>query len=240
MVKQLVRSWRAVLKQLIDSCTPLLHPTYTTNVLKLITNQQCDYVQSDVSGIVLVSSHQGEEVEVENVIHPEVDEPISGEREITQRPWNRRRRNTNIKKHHAHTHARTPLDDEDEYNDDRLGLQAATQSDDVEFQPSSGTLHYRRRGHRVAGGGGHGEYDDDDDDDDDVNIEEVYDDDDDDEDEEIDDEDWDVKRGDDSKPKKKRKKLQKPKKGRDTLEEEVEEEVEEVEGGVVSGGEGCK
>ncbi|KAK3867844.1 hypothetical protein Pcinc_026732 [Petrolisthes cinctipes] len=72
---------------------------------------------------------------------------------------------------------------------------AATQSDHVEFQPSSGTLHYRRRGHRVAGGGGHGEYDDDDDDDDDVNIEEVYDDDDDDEDEEIDDEDWDVKRG---------------------------------------------
>ncbi|KAK3872923.1 hypothetical protein Pcinc_022037 [Petrolisthes cinctipes] len=62
----------------LDLCTPLLHPTYTTNVLKLITNQQCDYVQSDVSGIVLVSSHQGEEVEVENVIHPEVDEPISG------------------------------------------------------------------------------------------------------------------------------------------------------------------
>ncbi|KAK3875339.1 hypothetical protein Pcinc_019785 [Petrolisthes cinctipes] len=61
----------------LDLCTPLLHPTYTTNVLKLITNQQCDYVQSDVSGIVLVSSHQGEEVEVENVIHPEVDEPIS-------------------------------------------------------------------------------------------------------------------------------------------------------------------
>ncbi|KAK3875349.1 hypothetical protein Pcinc_019795 [Petrolisthes cinctipes] len=229
----------------LDLCTPLLHPTYTTNVLKLITNQQCDYVQSDVSGIVLVSSHQGEEVEVENVIHPEVDEPISGEREITPRPWNRRRRNTqpqqhthkhkpktnththntNIKKQHAHTHARTPLDDEDEYNDDRLGLQAATQSDDVEFQPSSGTLHYRRRGHRVAGGGGHDEYDDDDDDDDDVNIEEVYDDDDDDEDEEIDDEDWDVKRGDDSKPKKKRKKLQKPKKARDISYETVKEEV---------------
>ncbi|KAK3854047.1 hypothetical protein Pcinc_039444 [Petrolisthes cinctipes] len=115
MVKQLVRSWRAVLKQLIGGtgCVLSRQPPPHSSTAFVIYFHYCKrtltmsgqiiapgcsvyiHVQvSDVSGIVLVSSHQGEEVEVENVIHPEVDEPISGEREITPRPWNRRRRNT--------------------------------------------------------------------------------------------------------------------------------------------------
>lgn len=92
------------------------------------------------------------------------DEPMTGEREITPRTW----RGTRPYRPRTGTVKVKTVDEDDEVEEqDRLGLEEATQRDDDEFQPSLT----------------HQEDDDDDD------IEEVEDE------EEMDDEDWDIKRG---------------------------------------------
>ncbi|KAK8742826.1 hypothetical protein OTU49_001692 [Cherax quadricarinatus] len=99
-------------------------PNHATNVLKLLSGMERDLLESP-KDIILVSS-QDEEVEIENVIHPEVEAPVTGVREITPKLWQ------------AKVKLKTEDDDDEEVlkvDPDGLGLQEATELDDEEFQP---------------------------------------------------------------------------------------------------------
>ncbi|XP_071548751.1 uncharacterized protein [Panulirus ornatus] len=102
-----------------------LQPSYATNVLKLLSGMERDILES-AKDIILVSS-QDEEVEIESVIHPEVEAPMTGVREITPKVWQ--------KKNPKWT--RETEDEEEMLEDDPdgLGLQEATEMDDDEFHP---------------------------------------------------------------------------------------------------------
>ncbi|XP_042879865.1 uncharacterized protein LOC122258149 isoform X3 [Penaeus japonicus] len=100
--------------------------THATNFLQLLCGGERDELESS-KGIVLVSCQEDpEEVEIENMIHPEVEAPVSGVREITPKVWRRKPPLVNIKKEE--------MDDLEDDVDD-LGLQAATDLDDEEFTP---------------------------------------------------------------------------------------------------------
>lgn len=100
--------------------------THATNFLQLLCGGERDELESS-KGIVLVSSQEDlEEVEIENMIHPEVEAPVSGVREITPKVWKRKLPLAKVKKEE--------IDDLEDDADD-LGLQAATDLDDEEFTP---------------------------------------------------------------------------------------------------------
>ncbi|XP_045113922.1 uncharacterized protein LOC123506110 isoform X2 [Portunus trituberculatus] len=114
------------LRKVVDSVP---HPTHATNVLKLLSGDDRDALEN-TSDIILVPS-QEDEVEIENVIHATVEEPITGMREITPKTWEKKAK---WKK------ALTPVNyvnkEEEEEDLDGLGIQEATEMDDDEFQPS--------------------------------------------------------------------------------------------------------
>ncbi|KAK8383000.1 hypothetical protein O3P69_011501 [Scylla paramamosain] len=114
------------LRKVVDSVP---HPTHATNVLKLLSGDDRDALEN-TSDIILVPS-QEDEVEVENVIHTTVEEPITGVREITPKTWQKKAK---WKK------ALIPVNyvnkEEEEEDMDGLGIQEATEMDDDEFQPS--------------------------------------------------------------------------------------------------------
>ncbi|XP_045626449.1 uncharacterized protein [Procambarus clarkii] len=99
-------------------------PTHATNVLKLLSGLERDSLEG-TKDIILISS-QDDEVEIENVIHPEVEAPMTGLREITPKLW---QENTKWKKEIE------PDEDVVEDDTDGLGLQEATEIDDDEFHP---------------------------------------------------------------------------------------------------------
>ncbi|XP_050725297.1 uncharacterized protein LOC127002785 isoform X2 [Eriocheir sinensis] len=113
------------LRKVVDSVP---YPTHATNVLKLLIGEKRDALEN-TSDIVLVPS-QEDDVEIENVIHPEVEEPITGLREITPRTWQKK---TKWKK--PSTEVEPGRKEEEEVDLDGLGIQEATEMDDEEFHP---------------------------------------------------------------------------------------------------------
>lgn len=115
------------LRKMVDNVP---HPTHATNVLKLLSGDGRDALEN-TSDIILVPS-QEDEVEIENVIHTAVEEPITGVREITPKTWQKKAK---WKK------ALTPVnyvgkEEEEEDPLDGLGIKEATEMDDDEFQPN--------------------------------------------------------------------------------------------------------
>lgn len=115
------------LRKMVDNVP---HPTHATNVLKLLSGDGRDALEN-TSDIILVPS-QEDEVEIENVIHTTVEEPITGVREITPKTWQKKAK---WKK------ALTPVnyvgkEEEEEDPLDGLGIKEATEMDDDEFQPN--------------------------------------------------------------------------------------------------------
>ncbi|XP_063589543.1 zinc finger and SCAN domain-containing protein 12-like isoform X4 [Penaeus indicus] len=113
----------ACIKQVLSN---IQTSTHATNFLQVLCGGERDELENS-KGIVLVSSQEDlEEVEIENMIHPEVEAPVSGVREITPKVWKRKLPLANVKKEE--------IDDLEDDADD-LGLQAATDLDDEEFTP---------------------------------------------------------------------------------------------------------
>ncbi|KAG0726604.1 Zinc finger and BTB domain-containing protein 24 [Chionoecetes opilio] len=113
-------------RQVVDSVP---HPTHATNVLKLLSGDRMDALE-DTGDIVLVPNEE-DEVEIENVIHTAVEEPITGLREIIPQTWQKKRQ---LKQEKGLTRV-VPLRREEEEDLDGFGIREATEIDDEEFYP---------------------------------------------------------------------------------------------------------
>ncbi|CAL4061858.1 unnamed protein product [Meganyctiphanes norvegica] len=167
----------------------VMQPSHAANVIKMLANMHKDALDIGKNIILVSSQADEEEVEIENMIHPQVEAPIDGVREIApSESW----RNPICKiKQELQPPPPPILPPQDtlsasifdimagEDDPDELGLEAAAELDDEEFNPAD-----------VA----EDEDEDDDDPDPDLDPEELE-----------DDEDWDIRMGDDPPPKKRRK-----------------------------------